>query len=148
MTYQLVPLDRGSLPAISLHRPVLLIGRHPECDVRINLPKVSRRHCCVALAYDRVLIRDLGSHNGLRVNGRLVEEARLHAGDEVAIGPIIYQLVAEGEPALTASSAPGRGAAASSSSTGSSTQAGARQAGPMAEPEHPDEVDLVPLDEL
>ena len=95
MTYQLIPIEKGRSPAIALQRPVLLIGRHPECDVRIDLPKISRRHCCLALAYDRVLIRDLGSRNGLRVNGRLVEEARLHAGDEVAIGPVIYRLEIE-----------------------------------------------------
>jgi predicted component of type VI protein secretion system len=75
-----------------------LIGRHPECDVRIDLPKVSRRHCCVALAYDRVMIRDLGSRNGLRVNGFLVEEAQLQGGDEVAIGPILYRMESEEAP--------------------------------------------------
>ena len=108
MTYQLIPIEKGRSPAIALQRPVLLIGRHPECDVRIDLPKISRRHCCLALAYDRVLIRDLGSHNGLRVNGRLVEEARLHAGDEVAIGPFIYRLESSCEacgPQLPAGSA-------------------------------------------
>src|SRR5215213_6848981 len=92
MSAQLVPLTAGNFPTIPLQRPVLLIGRHPECDVRIDLPKVSRRHCCVALAYERILIRDLGSRNGLRVNGRLVEEVQLHPGDEVAIGPILYRV--------------------------------------------------------
>src|SRR6516165_4632761 len=95
MTYQLIPSEQGNSTAISLHRPVLLIGRHPECDVRIDLAKISRRHCCVALAYDRILIRDLGSRNGVRVNGRLVDEARLIGGDEVAIGPLIYRVVEE-----------------------------------------------------
>ena len=88
MTYQLIPADKGSYPPIPVHRPVLLIGRHPECDFRIDLPKISRRHCCVALAYDRIFVRDLGSLNGVRVNGRVVEEALLHSGDEVAIGRV------------------------------------------------------------
>jgi pSer/pThr/pTyr-binding forkhead associated (FHA) protein len=92
MSAQLVPLTRGSFPTIPLQRPVLLVGRHPDCDVRIDLPKISRRHCCVALAYERVMIRDLGSRNGLRVNGRLVDEAQLHEGDEVAIGPVLYRV--------------------------------------------------------
>src|SRR3954452_11376787 len=104
MTYQLIPIEKGRSPAIALQRPVLLIGRHPECDVRIDLPKISRRHCCLALAYDRVLIRDLGSHNGLRVNGRPVEEARLYPGDEVAIGPLISGM--EREPAPGSGPAP------------------------------------------
>ena len=92
MPARLVPLSPGRRPVIPLQRPVLLVGRHPECDVRIDLPKVSRRHCCVALAYDRVVIRDLGSRNGVRVNGRVVEEAQLRPGDEVAIGPLLYRL--------------------------------------------------------
>src|SRR3954468_14998982 len=92
MSAQLVPINAGSAPAVLISRPVILIGRHPECDVRIDSPQVSRRHCCLALAYDRLVIRDLGSRNGIRVNGLLVEEAHLVHGDEVAIGPLIYRL--------------------------------------------------------
>jgi pSer/pThr/pTyr-binding forkhead associated (FHA) protein len=68
------------------------VGRHPECDVRIELRKISRRHCCLALVYDRVVIRDLGSRNGVRVNGSPVDEATLLPGDEVAIGPVIFRV--------------------------------------------------------
>jgi predicted component of type VI protein secretion system len=93
MSFRLVPLIKGKIPVIPLTRPALLIGRHSECDVQLANPPVSRFHCCLALAYDRILIRDLGSRNGLRVNGQLVEEARLFSGDEVAIGPVIYRLV-------------------------------------------------------
>ncbi len=92
MSAQLIPLKAGTAPAILLQRPVLLIGRHPECDVRLDVSTISRRHCCVALAYDRVMIRDLGSRNGLRVNGLLVDEAQLRPGDEVAIGPLLFRL--------------------------------------------------------
>ena len=97
MSFRIVPLVKGSAPVIALYRPVLLIGRHPECDARIESPKVSRRHCCIATAYDRVLIRDLGSRNGVRVNGRLLEESRLVPGDELAIGPILFRLEQEQE---------------------------------------------------
>src|SRR5271156_6564996 len=92
MSFRLIPLIRGSAPSIVLQRPVLLVGRHQDCDVRINSPKVSRRHCCLAMAYDRVLIRDLGSRNGVRVNGRVVDESRLYDGDELAIGPFLFRL--------------------------------------------------------
>src|SRR5438270_13392014 len=92
MSAQLIPLSAGTAPAIPLQRPVLLIGRHPECDVRIDLPQVSRRHCCLGLAYDRLILRDLGSRNGIRVNGRRVEEVRVRDGDEIAIAHLIYRL--------------------------------------------------------
>ncbi len=92
MPARLVPLSAGAAPTISVQRPVMLIGRHPECDVRIDLPRISRRHCCIAMAYDRVVIRDLGSRNGLRVNGLIVEESSLEPGDEVAIGPLLFRV--------------------------------------------------------
>ena len=105
MAIRLVPLKPGTSPTIVVQRPAVLVGRHPECDVRIDLPKISRRHCCVALAYDRVLIRDLGSRNGLRVNGAVVEESLLHPGDTVAIGPLLFRVEdsdAAAKPALAA----------------------------------------------
>jgi predicted component of type VI protein secretion system len=102
MSAQLTPLSAGDLPTIPIQRPVLLIGRHLDCDVRIDRPKISRRHCCLALAYDRVMIRDLGSRNGLRVNGRMVEESQLQPGDEVAIGPVLYRLDVDEPPAPAA----------------------------------------------
>lgn len=93
MSARLLPLSHaGVAPLISLQRPVVLVGRHPDCDVRIDLPQMSRRHCCLALAYDRLLLRDLGSRHGVRVNGMRVGEAQLHDGDEIAIGPLIYRL--------------------------------------------------------
>ncbi len=92
MSAQLVPIKAGSAPPILVSRPVVLIGRHPECDLRIDSPQISRRHCCLAMAYDRLVIRDLGSRHGVRVNGRAVDEARLQPGDEVAIAHLIYRL--------------------------------------------------------
>jgi pSer/pThr/pTyr-binding forkhead associated (FHA) protein len=95
MPAQLVPINGGSTPAVLISRPVILVGRHIECDVRIDSPQISRRHCCLAMAYDRLVIRDLGSSNGVRVNGRVVDEAQLKHGDEVAIAQFIYRLVSD-----------------------------------------------------
>lgn len=91
MPARLVPLNDPTGSPIPLQRPVLLIGRHLECDVRLDCAQISRRHCCVALAYDRMTIRDLGSRNGIRVNGVRVEEALLKSGDEIAISHLIYR---------------------------------------------------------
>lgn len=99
MAAQLVPINSGASPAVMISRPVLLIGRHAECDVRLDSPQVSRRHCCVALAYDRLVIRDLGSANGTWVNGLRVEESSLVNGDEVAIAHFLYRLVEDKPPA-------------------------------------------------
>jgi pSer/pThr/pTyr-binding forkhead associated (FHA) protein len=144
MSFRIVPLVKGTGPLITLYRPVLLIGRHPDCDVRIDSPKISRRHCCVATAYDRILIRDLGSRNGVRVNGRLHEEARLKSGDELAIGPFLFRLEEEIEQA-----APPRHLGVAVAST---PPQAARPHAPGASnprPSPPDsDVDLVPLDDI
>ncbi len=94
MPARLVPLTPGT-PPIALNHSVTLIGRLPGCDVVIGSGAISRRHCCLALADDRLLIRDLGSRHGVQLNGQPVVEARLRAGDEVAIGPMLYRLDVE-----------------------------------------------------
>jgi pSer/pThr/pTyr-binding forkhead associated (FHA) protein len=141
-------LNQGASPIIALQRPVVLIGRHVDCDARIESPKISRRHCTIAMAYDRVMLRDLGSRNGIRVNGRIVEEVRLQAGDEVAIGPTLYRF----EELATATAGPAAsGAAARPVPTGlSGPPAPAKPAGsggPAWGLDDP-EMDLVPLDDL
>ena len=45
--------------SIPLDKPIMLIGRHQECDIQIPSRKISRRHCCIALISDHLVIRDL-----------------------------------------------------------------------------------------
>jgi len=94
MPPRLVPLDDG--PTIEISYPVIFVGRHPDCDVRINSRKVSRRHCCIAQIGDKLIVRDLGSTNGIRINGRRVSEATLEPNDVITIAHLRYQYVAEG----------------------------------------------------
>ena len=93
MPAQLLALTDG--PSILLDKPILLLGRHGECDVQLNSRKVSRRHCCVAQVHDYLVVRDLGSTNGVRINGQRVLEGRLQSGDELTIGNFRYQVYLE-----------------------------------------------------
>jgi pSer/pThr/pTyr-binding forkhead associated (FHA) protein len=88
MSAQLVALDDG--PNILLDKPILLLGRHPECDVQIESRKISRRHCCIARVDDSFVVRDLGSTNGVRINGKRVAEGPLVDGDELVVGDLRY----------------------------------------------------------
>jgi pSer/pThr/pTyr-binding forkhead associated (FHA) protein len=94
MPAQLVALTEG--PSILLDKPILLLGRHPECDIQIDSRKVSRRHCCIAQVHDYLVVRDLGSTNGVRINGIRVVEGRIKPGDELTIGSHRYQVHVEG----------------------------------------------------
>ncbi len=86
----LVALFEGT--NISLDKPIILLGRHKECDVQIPSPKISRRHCCIALVEDHLVVRDLGSTNGIRINGIKVVEGNLQPDDELTIGNMRYQV--------------------------------------------------------
>src|SRR5215213_8951924 len=93
MPAQLLALTDG--PSILLDKPILMLGRHGECDVQLNSRKVSRRHCCVAQVYDYLVVRDLGSTNGVRINGHRVIEGQLRSGDELTVGNFRYQVYLE-----------------------------------------------------
>lgn len=90
MPAQLVALTEG--PNILLDKPILLLGRHPECDIQIESRKISRRHCCIAQVEDYLTVRDLGSTNGIRINGVRVQEGRLKPNDELTIGNSRYRV--------------------------------------------------------
>src|SRR5262245_23197367 len=80
-------------PSILLDKPILLFGRPEECDVQGNAIKVSRRRCVLAQSESRhLVIRDLGSTNGVRIDGQRVAEGKLRPGDELQIGNFKYQV--------------------------------------------------------
>jgi predicted component of type VI protein secretion system len=88
----------------------MLFGRNPECDIQIDSRKVSRRHCCIAQVNDYLVVRDLGSTNGIRVNGVRMAEGQLRHGDEVTIGSHRYQVRWEGMPMPTPAARPAQAA--------------------------------------
>lgn len=85
-------ISQSDTPNILLDKPILLLGRHPECDIQIDSRKISRRHCCIAQVSDYLVIRDLGSTNGIRINGERVLEGRLKPNDELTIGNSSYKV--------------------------------------------------------
>ena len=93
MPVRLIPSQSGK--SIKLDKPVVLIGRNPDCEVVLpKSRKVSRNHCLVACVDNRIVVRDLGSTNGVWVNGQRVErEARIRLGDELSVADVKYHLV-------------------------------------------------------
>jgi pSer/pThr/pTyr-binding forkhead associated (FHA) protein len=103
MTIHLEPLGEG--PLIPLDRPIVFVGRHADCDVRIESKKISRRHCAIVQLHDKLVIRDLASTNGIYFNGQRVDEAVLNVQDELQIANLRYQVV-KGEPTPIAAAVP------------------------------------------
>jgi hypothetical protein len=75
---------------LPLAAPGIVVGRGNDADLRVNDPGVSRRHVEFRVTDDadgpRVTVHDLGSTNGVLVNGRRVEDATLTDGAEIRIG--------------------------------------------------------------
>ncbi len=64
----------------------VVIGRSRDCDVTLDDANVSRRHAELRREGASWLVADLGSTNGVKVNGRRVHEQPLSPGDEITLG--------------------------------------------------------------
>ena len=87
-----------------------VVGRGPECAICIDAPLASRRHAAIVVAPEGVTVRDLGSRNGVLVNGvRLSAPRELAQGGIVSVGGQTIGVVAiQRGRALPIPSAPGR----------------------------------------
>jgi pSer/pThr/pTyr-binding forkhead associated (FHA) protein len=73
----------------------MVIGRTPGVDLQLSDASVSRRHVELIYGDDGVLMKDLGSGNGTKVNGTKVAEKKLEHGDEIHIGKTKIKFVDE-----------------------------------------------------
>lgn len=89
----------GSRP-LELHMVgTLLVGRDPVCDISEQTdPLLSRRHAAFSADARDVVVRDLGSRNGILVNGVKMPESKLRNGDVVQIGHLQVRYVDEVGP--------------------------------------------------
>ena len=112
VTLTIVHAD-GRTRDVPLRRPRTVIGRKPDCNIRVPVSSVSREHCEIKVDGDRVVVHDLGSSNGTYINReRIQAEATLSPGDLLAVGPAVFVVRIDGDPAkIDAKQARSRGAA-------------------------------------
>jgi hypothetical protein len=76
---------------VAIDRLPCVLGRHPDCDRRVNSLLVSRRHCVFLLLDGRAWVKDLGSRNGTRLNGKPLTKARpLAEGDRLDLAGLPF----------------------------------------------------------
>src|SRR5262245_47447823 len=84
MKAELVP-DNGD-PPIPIVRDITVVGRREYCDVRIDHPSLSKRHCVLVKTDGLLVIRDLATTNGTKVKGQKVRWAALLPDDRISLG--------------------------------------------------------------
>ncbi|HXV78154.1 MAG TPA: FHA domain-containing protein [Candidatus Polarisedimenticolaceae bacterium] len=81
--------------AYELDRRRVTLGRGPGVDLAFDDAALSRQHAAFDFEDGGYRIRDLGSTNGLRVNGNRVQLCDLDNGDHIEMGTLVFQLVVE-----------------------------------------------------
>lgn len=71
----------------------MIVGRGDGCDLKLTDTSVSRRHLELTVAAEGLVVRDLGSGNGTKVNGKREVEIAAGHGDEVALGDTVLKII-------------------------------------------------------
>ena len=71
---------------IELDEPLTVVGRHPNCDIVIRHPAISQHHALFRVVGGTVYAEDLGSTNGLKINGVRTSRQAMHHMDQIELG--------------------------------------------------------------
>jgi adenylate cyclase len=88
---ELVPCGGGD--PIPLTRPLVVIGRHATCDVVLRDGTVSAQHCQLEWRDEAWHVRDLGSRNGIRVEGMRCQETYLPSGCILTVASLRFRIL-------------------------------------------------------
>ena len=87
----LVVHEDGAERTVALRGEAATIGRLPECEVILKDKGASRRHAQIKLKDGLATLTDLGSTNGTRLNGSMVQSRALEDGDRITIGSTVLE---------------------------------------------------------
>jgi pSer/pThr/pTyr-binding forkhead associated (FHA) protein len=90
MKAELVPTN-GDAP-IPITKDVTIVGRGHYCDVRVDHPSLSKRHCVLVKTDGLLVVRDLASTNGTKVKGQKIRWAALLPHDRIAFGTYKFRV--------------------------------------------------------
>lgn len=70
-----------------------LIGRAPQCDIKLLSPGVSKEHTEVTVYKDKIVVADLRSSNGTYLNGVRVQNGVMRLGDKLSVHDVITDII-------------------------------------------------------
>jgi pSer/pThr/pTyr-binding forkhead associated (FHA) protein len=83
-------MDGGA--SVDIVKDMTIVGRKDWCDLRLDHKSISKLHCAIVKTDGLLLLRDLGSTNGTRVNGQRVRRAALLPNDQIAFANIKFRV--------------------------------------------------------
>src|SRR5258705_4949233 len=100
--------DEGRKTVVPFVRDEITIGRQEGNTIRLTERNVSRRHARLLRQNGHILVEDLGSYNGIRINGdRIQGQVQVNEGDLIQIGDYDLAVQREGAEAAAAAAAAG-----------------------------------------
>ena len=78
-----------------IERASTVVGRGPDVDLAFDDETLSRQHASIEFADGGLRLRDLGSLNGVCINGGVVKSVELKHGDRFQLGDLTFQLIHE-----------------------------------------------------
>ena len=70
-----------------------VLGRSPQCDIKILSPNVSKEHTKIEVLDDKIIVSDMGSRNGTFINGTQARSHKLKPGDRISLHDVIIEVV-------------------------------------------------------
>jgi pSer/pThr/pTyr-binding forkhead associated (FHA) protein len=90
MQVHLVPVAGGE--SLSLNKTITVVGRKEGCDLRLNHKSISKQHCVLVKVDGLLLLRDLGSTNGTRLNGKRIRRAAITNNDQLGVAGLNFKV--------------------------------------------------------
>jgi len=81
-----------------IHQAGAIIGRALNCGIRVDDPVVSGRHASLQCRHGKIILQDLGSRSGTRVNRIRVTRAVLYDGDVIHVGRVLFTFTLKKSP--------------------------------------------------
>jgi hypothetical protein len=116
MKAELIPAEGGE--PIPITKDVTVLGRREYCDIQIDHPSLSKRHCVLVKTDGLLVIRDLATTNGTKVKGQKIRWAALLPDDKITLGSIKFRVYLGSDDVLSPSELAARGMSSTNGRSG------------------------------